>query len=243
MTFSPARSALRTSALTASALTAGVLLALGSPLAASAHVSADATSTAAGSSTLLTFATQHGCEGSSTTSIAVSIPESVSSVAPTVNPGWDVSKVAVDLATPIDDGHGNTVTTRTGQIVYTAQAPLPDGIRTSFVLSFTIPADAEGQTLEFPVLQTCEVGSTNWNETTVDGEDEPAVPAPYIEVTGAVADAHDHGSATEDVTASETTPASVSSEDVLARVLGVGGLVVGAVGIVLAVTSRRKQSA
>ena len=233
-----------TTALAASALTAGVLLALSAPLAASAHVSADATSTAAGSSTLLTFATAHGCEGSSTTSIAISIPEGVASVAPTVNPGWDVEKVPVDLATPIDDGHGNTVTTRTGQVVYTAQTPLPDGIRTSFVLSFTIPADAEGQTLEFPVLQTCEVGETNWNETTVDGEEEPASPAPFIEVTEAVADGHGHGTTTAvDTHEATADTAAASSDDVLARVLGVGGLAVGAVGIVLAVTARRKQSA
>lgn len=240
MKFSPAKSA-----FTASALAAGVLLALSAPLAASAHVSADATSTAAGSSTLLTFAAAHGCDGSSTTSIAISIPEGIASVAPTVTPGWDVSKVAVDLATPIDDGHGNTVTTRTGHVVYTAQTPLESGLRTAFVLSFMIPADAEGKTFEFPVLQTCEVGETNWNQTTVDGEEEPEAPAPFIEVTAAVEDAHDHGTvpATDvhDSGAAET--ASTSAEDVLARVLGVGGLAVGAVGIVLAVAARRKQSA
>jgi len=235
-----------TSALAGSAVVAGVLLALSAPLAASAHVSADATSTAAGSSTLLTFSTAHGCEDSPTTSIAISVPEGVASVAPTINAGWDVEKVAEDLATPIDDGHGNTITSRTGQIVYTAQAPLESGLRTTFVLSFTIPADAEGETLAFPVLQTCETGSTNWNETTVDGEDEPASPAPFITVTEATGDGHGHGVETtdhEETTDEAATENVASSDDVLARILGVGGLAVGAVGIVLAVTARRKQSA
>ncbi|TDW29973.1 YcnI family protein [Cryobacterium psychrophilum] len=234
-----------TSALAGSALVAGVLLALSAPLAARAHVSAGATSTAAGSSTLLTFATAHGCDGSPTTIIAISLPEGVASVAPTVNAGWGVEKVAADLATPIDDGHGNTVATRTGQVVYTAQAPLASGLRTTFVLSFTIPADAEGETLEFPVLQTCETGSTNWSETTVDGEEEPAHPAPFIAVTEAAGDGHEHGAATTDhaETTEAATESAASSDDVLARVLGVGGLAVGAVGIVLAVSARRKQSA
>jgi len=235
-----------TSALAGSALVAGVLLALSAPLAASAHVSADSTSTAAGSSTLLTFSTAHGCDGSPTTSIAISLPEGVASVAPTINAGWDVEKVAEDLATPIDDGHGNTITSRTGQVVYTAQAPLESGLRTTFVLSFTIPADAAGETLEFPVLQTCETGSTNWNETTVDGEEEPASPAPFITVTEATGDEHGHGVEVTDhdeTTDEAATESTASSDDVLARILGVGGLAVGAVGIVLAVTARRKQSA
>ncbi|KGJ72471.1 hypothetical protein GY21_15195 [Cryobacterium roopkundense] len=235
-----------TTALTASALAAGVLLALGAPLAASAHVSAVPSSTAAGSSSVVTFATSHGCEGSPTTSMAFTIPESIASVSPTITPGWDVAKVAVDLATPIDDGHGNEVTTRTGQIVYTAQTPLEDGFRTTFALSVSLPADAAGETLEFPVLQTCEVGANDWSDSTVEGEDEPASPAPFITVTAATGDEHGHDAAavvdTHDA-AADTTAAAASSDDVLARVLGVGGLAVGAVGIVLAVTARRKQSA
>jgi len=234
--------------LAATALTAGALLALASPLAANAHVSATPTGTAAGSSTVLTFSTAHGCEGSSTTQVTIDIPESIPSVSPTINPGWTIEKINVDLATQIDDGHGNEITTRVGQVSYTASTPLPDGFRDTFALSLQLPADAEGETLEFPVLQTCEVGETNWNESTVDGEDEPALPAPFIIVTAATGGDHGHSDtdaetvATHSDTTATAADTTTASDDVLARALGAGGLVVGAVGIVLAITARRKQS-
>ena len=230
---------LRTPALTASALTAGVLLALSAPLAASAHVSVAPDTTAAGAYTVLTFSNAHGCESSPTTGITIDIPDGIDSVSPTINPGWIAAKVM--------DGD------RVGQVTYTAETPLEDGFRTTFALSLQLPADAEGETLEFPVLQTCEVGENNWNQTTVEGDSEPDLPAPFLVVTEAVSDGHDHGAAedhaTEETvadsgvgTVSAENVASVSDADTLARVLGIGGLVVGAVGIVLAVTARRKQS-
>lgn len=233
-----------TSIFAATALAAGTLLALTAPLAASAHISVDAPTTAAGSYTVLTFALPHGCDASSTASISIGVPDSIASVTPTVNPGWSVSKTAVDLSTPIDDGEGNTITTRTGAVLYTADTPFPDGLRTTFALSLALPAEAEGETLEFPILQTCEVGQTNWNESTAEGEDEPAHPAPFITVTAATGDEHGHGDAETVATHDEAavTAAAAASDDVLARVLGAGGLVVGAVGIVLAVTARRKTS-
>lgn len=241
----------RTTALASTALAAGVLLAVAVPMSASAHVTVAPTSTAAGSYSVLTFALAHGCEGSATTSIAIDIPESITSVAPTVNPNWDVEKVAVDLAEPLDDGHGNTITTRTGQIVYTAKAPLADGLRDTFELSVPLPADAAGTTISFPVVQTCEVGATNWNEEQKDGEAEPNHPAPSITVTEAVADGHGHGSAAGDDDEASASASNADgsgsdaagSDDVIARVLGIGGLAVGVVGIVLAITARRKQSA
>jgi len=231
------------------ALAAGALFALASPLAASAHINVDAPTTAAGAYTVVTFALPHGCDASATTAISIGVPNSINSVTPTVNAGWSVSKTAVDLAEPIDNGEGAAITTRTGAVVYTADAPFPDGLRTTFALSLQLPADAAGQTLEFPVLQTCEVGQTNWNEALVEGEAEPSHPAPSLTVTAATGGAHgdDHSAAETETTATDaeaaSTAAAVTSDDVLARILGAGGLVVGAVGIVLAVTARRKTRA
>ena len=230
-----------------STVAAGALLAFSAPLSASAHVSVEPAATAAGSYTVLTFSNAHGCEGSPTTGITIDIPQGIDSVAPTINPGWTAAKVM--------DGD------RVGQVTYTAEAPLEDGYRTTFALSLQLPADAEGETLAFPVLQSCEVGETRWSELTVDGEEEPEHPAPTVTVTEATADEHGHGSATggntgdaangadhhaDSAVTTETTAASSTqstSGDVLARVLGIGGLAVGAVGIVLAVTARRKTAA
>ena len=57
---------------------------------ASAHVTVDPSTTAAGSYTVLTIAVPHGCEESSTTKVAIKIPEPILSVTPTRDPFWDV---------------------------------------------------------------------------------------------------------------------------------------------------------
>ncbi|SMH29920.1 Uncharacterized protein YcnI [Rathayibacter oskolensis] len=218
-----------------------VALALSAPAAANAHVTAAASSTAAGSYTVVTFSLAHGCDGSPTTGLTITMPESVNSVSPTVNPNWDVVKNEVEIADPVTDSHGNTATERVSDVVYTAKTPLADGYRDTVSLQLQIPEDAAGQTLEFPVLQTCEVGSTAWDQPTVEGEEEPELPAPAIVVTAGEAGADHHGGEDDDAsatTASATT--AVESPDVVARVLGVGGLVVGAVGVAVALASRRR---
>ena len=146
------------SAARAAVVAAGVgALTLGGALAANAHVSVIPDTTAAGSYALLTFGVPHGCDGSSTTKVAIKIPEQVNAVTPTVNPNWDVQKVMVPLNPAVTDSHGNQITERVDQVVYTAKTPLPDGYRDAFVLSLKVP-DVAGQTLSFPTIQTCEVG-------------------------------------------------------------------------------------
>lgn len=233
---------MRIARLSAVGLAAGAVLALTAvPLAASAHVTVTPSGTAAGSYTVLTFAFSHGCEGSPTTALAIDIPESTESVSPTLNPNYTIEKVA--------DGD------RTSQVVYTAITPVEDGYRDTIELSMRLPDDAAGETLSFPVLQTCEVGETNWNQVPEEGEEEPESPAPVIVVTEATGDEHGHGGATDDVADTTTdehgehdeatataSDAASGSTDTVARVLGIGGLVVGVVGIVLAITARRSRS-
>jgi len=233
---------LKNTALLSSAVVVGTLLAVSAPLAASAHVSVNASSAAAGSYTVLTFSVGHGCEGSPTTTLSIDIPEAITSVTPTVNPNWDVSKVSADASDTVVDGHGESSASRTGQIVYTAKTPLLEGFRDTFELSMQLPADAAGETLAFPVLQTCEVGETQWNEIASEGAAEPDHPAPTIAVTAATESAHGHGDAGANLTAAHASETS-DTGDVVARSLGLGGLVVGAIGIALAVTARRKTAA
>lgn len=233
---------LKNTALLSSAVAVGALLAVATPLPASAHVSVNASSAAAGSYSVLTFSVSHGCEGSPTTALSIDIPEAITAVTPTVNPNWDVSKVSVDASAPVVDGHGESSASRTGRIVYTAKAPLLEGLRDTFELSMQLPADAAGETLAFPVLQTCEVGETQWIEMATEGSAEPEHPAPTIAVTAATESAHGHDDAGADLTAAHASETS-DTGDVVARSLGLGGLVVGAIGIALAVTARRKTAA
>ncbi|MBF4461474.1 MULTISPECIES: YcnI family protein [unclassified Rathayibacter] len=225
-------------------VTAGSLtLALSAPAAASAHVTAAATSTAAGSYTVVTFSLAHGCNGSPTTALAITLPDGINSVSPTVNPNWDVVKNEVDITNPTPDSQGNTATKRVSDVVYTAKTPLADGYRDTVSLQLQLPEDAVGKTLEFPVLQNCEVGSTSWDQPTVEGQDEPEHPAPTVAVRASAAISGHHDSDGDGDEATATTASSTpsgSGDDVLARVLGVGGLVVGAVGVAVALASRRR---
>ena len=226
----------RTAALTTSALGAGLLLALAAPLSASAHVGVTATSTAAGSYSVLTFGVGHGCDGSPTTSIAISIPEAITSVTPTVNPNWTISETMVPLEPAVEDQ-----TERVSQVIYTAKdEPLDAHQRDTFELSLQLPAGEVGDVVGFVTTQTTPDGATEvW-----EGDDVPSV------ILTAAVEGDGHGEATDDhhaedeadaEAASATAPAS-SGDDVLARVLGIGGLVLGAVGVIFGITARRSAA-
>jgi uncharacterized protein YcnI len=207
------------------ALGAGILLALAPAAAASAHVSATATSTAAGSSTVVTFSVPHGCDGSPTTVVTIEVPESVPAVTPTVNPNWTVEKVVEQLAEPLTDAHGNEITERVTSVVYTTTgAGLADGYRDTFELSLRLPEGEVGDVVAFPVVQTCPEGTAEWV-----GED-----APSVTLTAAV-ESEGHGEVAAE--------APSGTSDPLARVFGIAGLVVGAVGVVIAVLGRRSAKA
>ncbi|MER3388959.1 MAG: YcnI family protein [Microcella sp.] len=221
--------------ITAAAL-AGGLLALAAPVAAQAHVTATATSDSAGSYTVVTFSVPHGCDGSPTQIVTIDIPESIPSVTPTVNPLWSVEKVMVPLEEPLEAAEGaEPVTERIGQVVYTSTTGgLADGFRDSFALSLRLPDGAPGDTVEFPVTQTCDEGTAVW-----EGED-----VPLVTLAASTGDGHSHGDDTEMAmaeTASTETDAvaSTTQPDVLARVLGALGILVGAGGLTAAILARR----
>ena len=228
---------------TSVALTSAVLV-LAAPLAASAHVSVTPSSAPAGQTAQLTFSVGHGCDGSATTALAFSIPEEIVSVTPTVNPNWDVTKTSVDLAEPVTDAHGNSLVQRVGHVVYTAKQPLADGYRDTVTLQLTLPEDAAGKTLAFPVVQSCEAGETAWTEIAADGQDphELDAPAPTVTVTDAAASDGEHGAVAVTATGADATGTAVAGPaepDTLARILGLGGLILGAIGVVLALATRR----
>lgn len=205
---------------------------------ASAHVTVTPDTTAAGSYAVLTFSVGHGCEGSPTTAIEIALPEQVLQVTPTLNPSWTVKKVSEQLDEPVTDAHGNEVTERVAQVVYTARKPLADGYRDTFELSLQLP-DAEGDTLTFPVVQKCVQGETGWVETPAEGQDPEELerPAPALTVTAAD-EAGGHGAETatdEEATDSDgaVTSADAEESDDSGNGLAVAGLVAGIAGVVV----------
>jgi uncharacterized protein YcnI len=197
----------------------GLALAVSAPLAASAHVELDASTTAPASLSVLTFAVGHGCEGSATTSLAIRFPADVQAVKPTLAPGWSVAEQeAVD---------GTTVT-------YTADTPLPDALRAAVQVEALLPVDgAAGDVVAFPTLQTCVEGSTDWAEAPAAGT-EPDHPAPTLTLTDAATE-----SGTGETQAAAAAPAA-APVDPVARLLGLGSLVVGVVAVMLLTIGMRR---
>lgn len=209
-----------------------------SAVPASAHVTIDPPVQPADSYTVLTVAVPHGCDGSPTTAVRIQMPEEIPAVTPTVNPNWDVEMVNVELDEPIEGAHGETLTERVGEVVYTAKTPLADDLRDAFELSLKTP-DLIGETLAFPIIQTCEDGETAWVELATDGVDAHDLDEPAPTITLVAADANDTPDTGGD--GSETSaPATEGGDDGgsgSSNTLGIIALVVGAVGVALGGTA------
>ena len=209
-----------------------IVLGLAAP--ASAHVTISASTTAAGAFTVLTVSVPHGCDGSSTTEVAIQIPEQINAVTPTRNPLWEVDKQVEQLDPPVTDAHGNEITERVATVTYTANTPLPEGYRDAFELSLQLP-DQEGETLVFPTIQTCEQGESAWIEVPEDGQDpeELELPAPSVTVTASDGDAH---AAEETPAVQEAEPVDDDGNSLAAWALGAGilGILLGGAALVQA---------
>ncbi len=212
----------RTAALGTTALGAALALALLPAASASAHVTAEASSTAAGSHSVITFSIPHGCDGAPTIAVDIEIPEPIRSVTPTVKPGWSIEK--------------NIVDDRVASVTYTAIGDgLADGYRDTFELALQLPASEAGEAVEFPTVQTCPEGATaEWV-----GDKVPTVILSEAEEGGG----HGHGPA-EHTDAAEASPAPARAEkheDMVARIIAVSGVLVGIIGLVVGVGARRTQ--
>ncbi len=212
---------------------AGALLGLvGLASPASAHVTITPSTTAAGAFAVLEVSVGHGCEGSPTTEITVQMPPEINSVTPTRNALWEVEKETEQLDPPVADSHGNEITERVASVTYRAETPLPDGYRDTFELSLQLP-DAEGDTLVFPTIQTCDQGESAWIEVPEDGQDseELELPAPSFVVSEAGEGDHHATAAAE--TASDDDHDAAAEEDEEGNALTIAALVAGLLGAVL----------
>lgn len=210
------------------------LLAAGGASVAHAHVTASSDNATAGASAEVSLAVPHGCEGSSTTKVEITIPDGVYSVTPTRNAFYEAATTVEKLPAPVKDAHGNELTERVSRVTYTATTPLPDGQRDVFVLAMGLPADAAGTTLHFPTKQTCEKGSIEWDEVPAEGQNahDLAHPAPSLAVGEAVSDPHaGHGS--------DSAHSGHTASDPAARTdaLGIAALVVASLGLLTALVA------
>lgn len=159
----------------------GLLLSTLTP--ASAHVGLKADTYEAGKTAIVTFGFGHGCGESPTTSLSIQIPEEFVSVNPVLAPGWSIDWDTEELATPVAGPHGQEITERTATVSFTADEPVENGIYGMVSLRLTLPEDAAGKTIYFPVVQGCEEGENDWIEIPAEGEDAHSLESPAPSIT------------------------------------------------------------
>jgi uncharacterized protein YcnI len=218
---------------TAAAALVGLGLVVLPATAASAHVRVIPETTAAGAWTVLTFRVPNEKDAATTTKVVIDLPADtpLSHVGTRPVPGWTAEMQTGKLPEPVDV-EGATITEAPLHVVFTAapDAAIGSGQFQEFELQVG-PLPAAGTELVLPVHQTYSDGTVvDWDEPTT-GSEEPESPAPELTVTAAEGDAH-HA----------TEPAAGDSSSDAGLWFGIGGLVLGAVALVVAlVTGRRRQ--
>lgn len=216
----------RTGVVTALAA-AGVLTAAG---AASAHVTVHPDSYAKGATDgALSFRVPDESDTTSTTKVQLFLPTDHPLLGVLVSPhdGWSAKVTNTKLRTPVktDDG---TITDAVSEITWTGGKVGPGQYEDFDVAFGRLPDDTTR--LTFKTLQTYSDGKVvRWIEEAAQGDEEPENPAPVVKLTAS------GGTAAAASTDSKGSEASAdSASDSTARGLGIGGLVVGALGLAAA---------
>jgi len=221
------------------AIGAGVLLVLAAPLSASAHVSVDPGQAAAGSYAVITVKVPNESETASTSKVELSLPTDTpfTSVRYVPVAGWSAELVRTTLPEPVEVGEA-TVTEAVTSVVWTADAGSEIAAGELQLFPISVGPVPDTGSISLPAEQSYTDGSVvSWSEEGDDAEH----PAPVLYVNDAPAEDH-HAGTTDDDAEVTAAAATDDGDDVLARILGIGGLVVGVVGVVLAVTARRRTA-
>lgn len=158
------------------------------------HIVLQERTAVAGQSYRATLRVGHGCEGTPTTGMKVTIPAGFNGAQPMPKAGWTVSTVVGKLAQPYE-AHGKHFTEGVLEMSWTANSrdsALPDAFYDEFVLRGTTPAKAGP--IWFKVVQTCEKGSNQWVEVPVAGTSTKGLktPAALLDVVDAPSAGHNH---------------------------------------------------
>ncbi|CAM4054952.1 YcnI family protein [Roseateles saccharophilus] len=159
--------------------------------AAQAHITLETAEAEAGKPYKAVLRVGHGCDGSATRQIIVTLPEGLRGSKPVPKPGWTLTTTRASLKSPYQS-HGKTVTDELAEVRWTANSEadfLQDAWYDEFSLRTTLPG--EPGELWFKVRQVCVKGEMNWAE--VPGPGKPAAaPAARLSVVPARPAAGEH---------------------------------------------------
>jgi uncharacterized protein YcnI len=153
-------------------------LSIGLQAGAYAHATLQPKQAPQGSYQRLAIAATHGCEGSATTQVIVTIPESLMGAKPMPKAGWVVETEVHDLAQPYLS-HGKEIKRDVRTIIWKG-GKLLDAHFDEFVIQVKV-WNKTGK-IYLPVTQLCEQGRLDWNQIPASATDKLPYPAPYLEV-------------------------------------------------------------
>ena len=162
-----------------------------------AHVTLEDKAALAGTSYKAILKVGHGCEGSPTTAMRVTIPAGFMGAKPMPKAGWKLDVKTAKLAVPYDS-YGKQITEDVSEITWTATSKdsyLPEAYYDEFVLRGGLPNKvAEGAVMWFKVLQTCEKGANDWSQIPAAGVDAHSLkfPAALLEIIPSGTAGHQH---------------------------------------------------
>ena len=155
--------------------------------AAFAHVVITSPSAKAGSYAKITLGIGHGCDGSATKTLTVTLPKEIIAAKPKVHWNWTATVKTEKLEKPFTS-HGKSIDQRDAVVTFVAKEPVADDRYDELGLSVRIAPDAKGD-LAFPVKQECEKGSIEWKDSNAG---KPEYPVPKLRVEPSQASSHSH---------------------------------------------------
>ena len=162
--------------------------------AAFAHIVLEDQAALAGRSYKAVLKVSHGCEGSPTIALRVTIPAGFTGAKPMPKAGWKLDVKTDKFAEPYDND-GKQVTEDVSEITWTATSKaswLPEAHYDEFVLRGGLPK--KDGVMWFKVLQTCDKGSIDWSQIPASGVDAHSLksPAALLEIIPSGAVVHQH---------------------------------------------------
>ena len=213
------------------------------PTAASAHVTLQPSSVAAGGFTRLDVRVPNERDDSATTKVDVQLPAGFAFVSYEPRPGWKVTVRREKLDEPIKTDEGFEIDEAVSRITWTAdgtRGAIGPGEFVDFGLSLRMPEGKAGEKLAFKALQTYDDGEVvRWI-----GPEDADEPAPVVTLTEP-ASGGGHGAPGSDTAATSAPAAPAAAEDdggtdgltIAALIVGALGL---AAGVAALVASRRR---
>ncbi len=227
---------------TLAGLAAGAVLAIGAPLAASAHVTVNPNTATPGSYATVNFRVPTESETASTVKVEVALPTDTPLSSVLVEPvtGWTATVEKGALPAPVEVD-GNTISDAALKIVWQADPGIGIGQDQFQIFSAVLGPVPDTGHLLLPATQTYSDGEVvEWaatpDQVAADDTLEPA-PVLYINDTPPTGE-HSHGTSTTAASAtddhsSEASATTSDSSSGVALGLSIAALVVAAAGAVL----------